>query len=128
MLKVGVVGCGGIGLKHSLAYQSHPESELVCVCDMVKEKADSRAQDLGVKAYYSVKDMLTAEDDLDVVGVITADHLHFEPVMEALEAGKHVLVEKPLSMDIKEAEQMVAKAEEKGVQLAIDYNRRCSST
>ena len=91
MLKVGVVGCGGVGLRHSLAYQSHPESELVCVCDMVKEKADARAQELGVKAYYSLKDMLVAEPDLDVVGVITADHLHFEPTMEALEAGKQRL-------------------------------------
>jgi len=50
--------------------------------------------------------------------------LHFVPTMEVLNAGKHVLVEKPLSLDIREAEQMVAKAEEKGVQLAIDYNRR----
>ena len=126
MLKVGVVGCGGVGLKHSMAYQSHPEAELVCVCDMVKEKAETRAKELGVKAYLSVKDMLTAEKDLDVVGVITADHLHFEPTMEALEAGKHVLVEKPLSLYINEAKQMVKKAQEKNVQLAIDYNRRYS--
>ena len=55
MLKVGVVGCGGVGLKHSLAYQSHPESELVCVCDLVKEKAEARARELGVKPYFSVK-------------------------------------------------------------------------
>lgn len=126
MLKVGVVGCGGVGLIHSRAYQSHPEAELVCVCDIVKEKAEARAQELGVKPYFSVKDMLAAEGDLDAVGVITADHLHFEPTMEALEAGKHVLVEKPLSLYIKEAEQMVEKAREKNVQLAINYNRRYS--
>ncbi len=124
MLKIGVVGCGGIGLIHSRAYQSHPNAQLVCVCDIVKEKADARAKELGVKAYYSVKEMLSSEPDLDVVGVVTADHLHFEPTMEALEAGKHVLVEKPLSLKITEAEQMVKKAEEKGVKLAIDYNRR----
>jgi len=122
MLKVGVVGCGGVGLIHSRAYQSHPEAELVCVCDIVKEKADARARELGVKAYYSVRDML--KENLDAVGVITADHLHFEPTMEALEAGKHVLVEKPLSLNIREAEQMVQKAQEKNVKLAINYNRR----
>lgn len=126
MLKIGVVGCGGIGLRHSLAYQSHPEVELVCVCDIAREKADARAMELGAKAYYSIKDMLIAEPELDAVGVITADHLHFEPTMEVLEGGKHVLVEKPLSLDIREAEQMVAKAHEKGVKLAIDYNRRYS--
>ncbi|MBM3236196.1 Gfo/Idh/MocA family oxidoreductase [Candidatus Poribacteria bacterium] len=123
MLKVGIVGCGGIGLIHSRAYQSHPRAQLVCVCDIVKEKADARAKMLGVKAYYSIKEML-ANEDLDAIGVITADHLHFAPTMEVLDAGKHVLVEKPLSLNIYEAEQMVAKAEEKGVQLAIDYNRR----
>ncbi len=128
MLKVGVVGCGGIGLRHSRAYQSHPEAELICVCDMVKEKAEARAREMGVKAYFSVKEMLDAEKDLDVVGVITADNLHFVPTMEALEAGKHVLVEKPLSLDIREAEQMVEKARQKNVQLAINYNRRFSKT
>jgi UDP-N-acetylglucosamine 3-dehydrogenase len=128
MLKVGVVGCGGVGLRHSQAYQSHPEAELICVCDMVKEKAEARARELDVKAYFSVKEMLAAEEDLDVVGVITADNLHFVPTMEALEAGKHVLVEKPLSLDIREAEQMVEKAREKNVKLAIDYNRRFSKT
>ena len=125
MLRVGVVGCGGIGLIHSKAYQSHPNAQLVCACDIIKEKADSRARELGVKPYYSVQEMLEREE-LDAVGVITADHLHFKPTMEALEAGKHVLVEKPLSLDIWEAEQMVRKAKEKGVFLAINYNRRFS--
>jgi len=125
MLRVGVVGCGGIGLRHSKAYQSHANAELICVCDIIKEKADARAHALGIRAYYSVQEMLESEE-LDAVGVITADHLHFKPTMEALEAGKHVLVEKPLSLDISEAEQMVEKAKEKGVYLAIDYNRRYS--
>jgi predicted dehydrogenase len=89
MLKVGIVGCGGIGLIHSKAYQSHSNAQLVCVCDIVKEKADARAEMLGVKAYYSIKEML-ANEDLDAVGVITADHLHFAPTMEVLDAGKHV--------------------------------------
>jgi predicted dehydrogenase len=125
MLRVGVVGCGGVGLRHAQAYQSHPESELVAVCDLVQEKADERAALLGVKAYTSLKDML-AHEELDVVGVIVADNLHFEPTLEALEAGKHVLVEKPLCLIIDEARRLVAKAQEKGVQLAVNYNRRFS--
>lgn len=123
MLKVGTVGCGRIGLEHQKGYQSHPDAKLVCVCDMDKAKADERAQQLGVKAYHSIAEMLSSEA-LDAVDVVTADHLHFQPVMECLEAGKHVLCEKPLSLDIKEAEQMVAKAKQKGVHLAINYNRR----
>ena len=123
MLKVGVVGCGRIGRRHALGYQSHPDCKLVCVCDLVKAKADERAAELGVKAYYSVPEMLASEP-LDAVGVITADALHFEPTMQALEAGKHVLVEKPLAHEVGLARQLVAKANERGVFLSIDYNRR----
>jgi predicted dehydrogenase len=123
MPRIGAVGCGRIGLRHQEAYLSHPQAKLVCVCDMDKAKADARAKQLGVKAYYSIKEML-ANEPLDAVDVVTADHLHFAPVMECLEAGKHTMTEKPLSLDIREAEQMVAKAQEKGVHLAINYNRR----
>ena len=123
MLRVGAVGCGGIGLRHQQAYLSHRDAKLVCVCDRVKAKADDRAKQLGVKAYYSIKEML-ANEPLDAVDVVTSDHLHFAPVMECLEAGKHTMCEKPLSLDIREAEQMVAKAKEKGAHLAINYNRR----
>ncbi len=123
MIRIGAVGCGRIGLRHQEGYLSHKEARLVCVCDLDKAKADERARQLGVKAYYTVADMLSQEE-LDAVDVVTADHLHFEPVMQCLEAGKHTLCEKPLSLDIGEAEQMVAKAKEKGVHLAINYNRR----
>lgn len=125
MVKVGVVGCGGVGLIHSQGYQSHSKAQLKCVCDMDKAKADARANALGVKAYYSVKEML-ANEELDLVDVITADHLHFEPVMQALEAGRNVFVEKPLSLKLDETKQMVQKAKEKKVKLAVNYNRRYS--
>jgi UDP-N-acetylglucosamine 3-dehydrogenase len=123
MLRVGAVGCGGIGLLHQMAFLSHPEAELRCVCDLVRETADMRAKLLGVTAYYSVEEML-ANEALDAVDVVTPDTLHFEPCFQALEAGKHVLVEKPLTFDLDEARKLVTKAEEKGVCLAIDYNRR----
>lgn len=123
MLRVGAVGCGGVGLIHQQAFQSHQQAELVCVCDLIREKADERAKLLGVKAFYSVEEMLAAEE-LDAVDVVTADTLHFEPSLQALEAGKHVLVEKPLTIELDEARQLVSKAEEQGVFLAINYNRR----
>ncbi|MDE0425442.1 Gfo/Idh/MocA family oxidoreductase [Candidatus Poribacteria bacterium] len=123
-LKVAAVGCGGIGHLHQLGYLQHPGAELVAVCDIDTAKAKTRAEELGVANWYpSIKEML-AHEECDLVDVVTADYLHFEPVMECLEAGKHVISEKPLSLYINEAEQMVAKAEEKGVYLAIDYNRR----
>ena len=100
VLNVGVIGMGGIGLTHAKVYKTDGLSDLTCVCDIVKEKADSAASDLGVRAYYGVGEMLEGED-LDLVGVCTGGHengsLHYEPVMGCLKADKHVLCEKPIS-------------------------------
>ena len=123
--KIGIVGLRGIGNVHAEAHSKDPLADLVAVCDVVKERADAAAQKYGVHAYYSLKDMLRGED-LDIVDVATGGYengsWHFEPAMEALEAGKHVLVEKPISNNILEARQMVAKAEEKKVYLGCNLN------
>src|SRR5437660_740595 len=105
-LKVGIVGMHGIGTPHADAYQSDPLAGLVAVCDAVKERADRAAEKYGVRAYYRLSDMLAGEE-LDIVDVATGGlengSWHAEPALEALEAGKHVLVEKPLSSEIQDA-------------------------
>ena len=125
-LKVGVIGMRGIGASHADCHMKDPLSNLVAVCDVVKERADAEAQKHGVKAYYSLKDMLDNEPGLDIVDVTTGGFengsWHFEPAMQAMEAGKNVLVEKPLSNDVGEARQMVAKAAEKNVYLGCNLN------
>jgi predicted dehydrogenase len=125
-LKVGIVGMRGIGNTHADAHTSDELAELVAVCDVVKERADQAAEKYGVKAYYSLQDMLEGEPGLQVVDVTTGGmengSWHFEPAMEAIEAGKHVLVEKPLSNDIGEAREMVAAATEENVYLGCNLN------
>jgi len=128
-LKVGVVGVPfprGIGMTHATCHANDPLAKLVAVCDIVKERADGAAEKFGVRAYYSLPEMLEKEPDLDIVDVCTGGHengsLHYEPTMQALEAGKHVLVEKPLSNDIQEGREMVAKAEQKGVYFGCNLN------
>ena len=124
-LKVGVVGLRGIGNLHCECHVEDPLSDLVAVCDLVKERADSTAHKHGVKAYYNLSDMLAGEE-LDVVDVCTGGYengsWHFEPALEALEAGKSVLVEKPLSNDVDQARQLVAKADEKKLYLGCNLN------
>lgn len=124
-LKIGVVGMRGIGNTHCQAWVQEPLASLVGVCDVVKERADEAARRYGARAYYSLRDMLQNEE-LDIVDVTTGGlenaSWHFEPAMEAMEAGKHVLVEKPISGDIHEARQMVAKAAQKGVYLGCNLN------
>ena len=124
-LKVGIVGARGIGGNHAASHMADDLSDLVAIADVRKERADELAGKHGVKSYESLREMLRNEE-LDVVDVCTGGNengsWHFEPVMEALEAGKHVLVEKPISNDIREAREMVAKAAELDLYLGCNLN------
>lgn len=127
MLKVAVIGLGGIGKTHARHYQNNPNADLVAVCDILPERAAAAAKQFGVKSYPSVDELLKNEE-LDAVSVASAGVEnggdHYVPTMQALEAGKHVLTEKPISNNIEHAREMVAKAKEKGVLFGIDLNHR----
>ncbi len=125
--RVGVIGLGPIGNKHAGIYREMPGAELVAVCDLNQERADAAAKRFGVPAFYAVQDML-ARCELDMVSVATGGEEygsdHYAPTMEALEAGLHVLGEKPISNDIEQARMMVDKAREKGCCYGINLNHR----
>ena len=125
-LKVGVVGYRGIGQRHAECHAEDPLAELVGVCDVVKERADVAREKHGVDVFYSLQDMLKSHPDIDIVDVCTGGDenggWHFQPAMEALDAGKNVLVEKPISNDINQARQMVDFAARQGVYLGCNLN------
>jgi predicted dehydrogenase len=125
-LKVGVVGIRGIGTTHAECHSKDALAKLTAVCDVVKSRADAVAQKLGVPSYATLKEMLDAHPDLDIVDVCTGGFenggWHFEPAVEALNAGKHVLVEKPISNDIQEARDLVALAAAKDRYLGCNLN------
>lgn len=127
MLRVCVIGMGPIGNRHARLYRADALSELVGVCDIQKDRADSASSKLSVPAFYDASRML---DQLkpDLVSITTGGYEygsdHYEPTMIALESGCHVLGEKPISNEIPPAEKMVAKAREKGVCYGINLNHR----
>jgi len=131
-LKVGIVGSRGIGQNHAKCHAENPLSDLVAVCDVVSDRAKETADKHKVKAYGSLSEMLEAHPDLDVVDVCTGGFenggWHFEPAMEALDAGKHVLVEKPISNDIEEARDLVRFAQEKDLYLGCNLNHYFTET
>lgn len=127
MIKVGVIGLGPIGNRHARIYAELENSELVAVCDLDRERADAAAASLGVQAFYSVQAMLDRVE-LDMASVATGGEEygsdHYQPTIEALEGGLHVLCEKPISNEIGPAEEMVARAKELGLCFGVDLNHR----
>ncbi len=127
MQRVCVIGLGPIGNRHARLLQADELADLVGVCDWLPERADAAAKLYGVPAFYSVDEMLTALGP-DICHVATGGHEygseHYEPTMQALSAGCHVLGEKPISNTISEAEEMVAKATEMNVCYGINLNHR----
>lgn len=124
-LKVGMVGFNNIANSHAPVHAADPLADLVAICDAVKERADKAAEQYKCKAYYSLDDML-ANEDLDLVDVTTGGlengSWHYEPALQAMEAGKHVLVEKPISSDIEQARELVDLAAEMDVYFGCDLN------
>ena len=127
MLRACVIGMGPIGNRHASIYRDDALSQLAGVCDVAKERADAAAARLGVPAFYDAGKMLASLKP-DVVSVATGGFEygsdHYQPTMVALEAGCHVLGEKPISNEIAPAEKMVAKAREKKVCYGINLNHR----
>ncbi|MDP6776585.1 MAG: Gfo/Idh/MocA family oxidoreductase [Candidatus Latescibacteria bacterium] len=127
MIRVCVIGMGPIGNRHADIYRDDELSDLVGVCDIDRERADAASQRLGVSAYYDVEEML-GEVGPDLCSVATGGYEygsdHHLPTMQALEAGCHVLCEKPISNEIPEAQEMVALAREKGLCFGVDLNHR----
>jgi predicted dehydrogenase len=127
MLRVAVIGLGPIGNRHADLYKADPLSELVGVCDRQPERANAAAARLGVPAFYDAQKMLDALKP-DVVSVTTGGveygSDHYEPTIQALSAGCHVLGEKPISNEIEEGEEMVAKAKAMGLYYGINLNHR----
>ena len=127
MLRVCVIGMGPIGNRHADVYLADPLAQLVGVCDILKDRADAASLRLGVPAYSETQKMLDALKP-DVCSVTTGGYEygseHYTPTMQALEAGCHVLGEKPISNEISKAEEMVAKARQKGLCYGINLNHR----
>jgi predicted dehydrogenase len=123
-LNVGVIGTGFIGPAHIEALRRTGLADVVALADVNDAVAKSKAEELSIPDYYGDYKQLIARPDIDVVHVCTPNHLHYKMSKEAMEAGKHVVCEKPLSMNSCEARELVEIAKQKNVVNAIHFNLR----
>lgn len=123
VLKVGIIGCGKIAeVRHAPEYAENPRVELVAFCDNDPGRAQHMADTYGGAAYATVAELL--ESGVDAVSVCVANSMHAQVTIQALQAGKHVLCEKPMSTTAAESQAMIAAAEQSGKQLMIGLNQR----
>jgi UDP-N-acetylglucosamine 3-dehydrogenase len=123
-VKVGVVGLGFMGSAHARVYRKMKDCELVAICDSNPEKKHL-AQAYKCKFFEDCNDFLG--ENLDAVSVCTPTSMHMGVVVDALEGGKHVLVEKPFADSLRNGEAMVKKAAAEGRLLAVGYIERFNS-
>lgn len=121
-LRFALIGCGRIANRH--AEHINNMAQLVAVCDVDKDKADTLAGQYGAKAYYDVDELLRNEKDIDVASVCTPNGVHAQHSIKALKAGYHVLCEKPLATNVNDCGEMIKTAEMYNKRLfAIKQNR-----
>jgi predicted dehydrogenase len=122
-LRFGILGCGVVAGAHASAISALPDAELVAVADPVTERAAAFAERYGVPAYEGLTSMLTGAE-LDVVNICTASGLHGRHAREAMGAGKHVMVEKPLEISLVEIDMTLEVQREARVKLAVISQHR----
>jgi len=122
-LRVGVVGLG-MGKYHIEKYLVDQDCEITAVCDPNTSLLKERAQEFGVENRFTDAAQMFASGMCDVVSIATPNKLHAPLTIAALDAGLHVLCEKPMAMNAAEAESMVAAAERNDKKLAIHFNHR----
>jgi predicted dehydrogenase len=109
MLRIGVIGLGAIGREHLDIYRALPGVEVTAVADFQRGIAESLATD-GSEAFGSATELL-ASGLVDAVSLCTPDHLHYRDAVEVIESGTHLLLEKPISTNIDEADELVRISE-----------------
>ena len=117
-MKVAIVGCGGIGMAHARAYREIPETEIACVVDRNLALAKEKAAEIGCAA---LGDAGEIPDDVECVSVVTPPSTHHAIVKTLLSKGHHVFSEKPNTMDIDKARELVEQSHKCGRLLGVGF-------
>lgn len=123
-LGIAVVGSGRIGTMRARAALTHPCVDFVAVSDVNAGNAQRLAQKVGAHFHASSNREIIAHPEVNTVIVSTSEGEHLEPVLEAIRLGKSVLVEKPIALNLADADCIIREAEAAGVEVRVGYSRR----
>jgi len=119
-MKIAIVGCGGLGTVHADCYSAIPGVAVTGVCDLDADAARKLAERTGARAFASFEEML-AQTECDAVSVTLPSHLHKTFAVKAAMAGKHVICEKPIALNLEDAAEMIRVCREQGVRLFVGH-------
>jgi UDP-N-acetylglucosamine 3-dehydrogenase len=123
-LKIGIIGAGTVvRVRHLPETRMNPQAEVGAICDMVESRAKEMAEQYHCKAYTDYQQMIQ-NSDLDAIIVAATNTTHAAMTIDALNAGKHVLCEKPMATTLDDAQKMLETAESAGKKLMIAHNQR----
>ena len=120
----GIIGLGTWGMTHARGYASHPSARLIAVCDTVRDRAEAVAESCPKCNIYTDYSDILADERIHAVSIATPDHVREQVFCAAAEAGKHILVEKPLAISVDECERMIEAANASGIKVMVDFHNR----
>lgn len=121
-----LVGAGLFGERHAQAYSRHPMVDFAAVCDLDETRAKRLAETYGARRFTTRLEDILNNPDIVAVSVATPDHAHRVVAVACAQAGKHILVEKPLATTVEDAQAIVAAADKAGVILMVDFHNRAN--
>lgn len=128
-VRIGVIGLGIMGEQYARIYSAHPLAEVTAVCNRSQTRLDEIGDKYAVKARYTDYEDLLNDKAVDAVCIATPDYAHYEPVKAALEAGKHILCEKPFTTELDEADELLNLSRSRPRQkLQVAFNHRWLSS
>ncbi len=119
-----IVGCGHVARIHAQALTDLEESRLVAVCDIVEERARAFARTYGAEKWFTDYRKMVSDPEVETVNICTHHPLHAGPTIAAAEAGKHILVEKPMAANLRQADAMLTAAKKGKIKLGVMLQRR----
>src|ERR1041385_2170779 len=122
-IRIGTVGAGGFGLYALQQFTQIPGVELVAMAETHREAAFAMVQRFGIPDIQTL-DALVARDDIDLIYIATPPFLHHPQALKALQAGKHVICEKPLALNLQQADELVSLAQNKRLLLVTNLMQR----
>lgn len=121
---VAVIGAGAIGQDHLASFKQHPAARVVALAEVSRKRGRETAERFGIPEVVTDYRELLARADIDVVSIALPNYLHARVALDALRAGKHVMLDKPMATNARDAAKLVAEAKKRGVLFMVGQNFR----